>query len=349
MATPERHPLATAILAGEPVAHTDLAALTAGEHEHVRATLRSTHAGRHWLRADPALDAGSADRLLAYEEDFRQPRRDRTLAAVIERASSAAIERHLSAIAASPAAPALFRRLAAQPTRLIGQASGLVAGDDVQAAEATLHLLVLDPLDPFEIGERQRLTIAANALVSGFAEVRGLAAEYLAAHDPVVLQRSLEWLLADESERVRGIVWIAALRVDRPATVERASALLSDETTPVPMRRSALVALGSLLPTAQMADVLSYFVVHPDHELASDAANLLFRQHRNPTTATAARDSPHADVREIAEQLLDPLRGSPAAGGSRPGDPTRSSTDIFADMIRQLEERADNHNDTSGR
>jgi len=345
MTTPGKHPLAIAILAGEPISHADLTMLEVDVRERVRATLLSTHTGRRWLRTDPTLNAESADRLLEYEADFRQSRRDRTLAAIIERASPAAIEQHLSAIAAGPAAPALWRRLAAEPTQLIKAAASLVAASDAQAGEATLHLLVLDPLDPFEIGDRQRQDIASSALTSDIADVRGLAAEYLAGHDPAILQHSLERLHADESERVRGIVWDAALRVDRPATVERASALLSDETAPVPLRRSALVALGTRLPTAQMADVLSYFVIHPDHELASDAANLLFRQHRNPTTATAARDSPHADVREIAEQLLDPLRGSPAAGGSRPGDPTRSSTDIYADMIRQLEERTGNHND----
>jgi hypothetical protein len=39
------------------------------------------------------------------------------------------------------------------------------------------------------------------------------------------------------------------------------------------------------------------------------------------------------------------LRGSPAAGGSRPGDPTRSSTDIYAEMIRQLEAQSENQSD----
>jgi hypothetical protein len=155
--------------------------------------------------------------------------------------------------------------------------------------------------------------------------------------------------MADESERVRGVVWRAALRVDRSATVERAVTLLSDEWAPVLVRRSALDALGTDLPTSQMADLLAFFVVHPDHDLAADAANLLYRQHRNPITAEAARASPHPDVREIAERLLDPSRGSPAAGGSRPGDPTRSSTDIYADMLRQLEEKTGNQNEPGER
>ncbi|MEX2314779.1 MAG: hypothetical protein WD628_03610, partial [Thermomicrobiales bacterium] len=172
---------------------------------------------------------------------------------------------------------------------------------------------------------------------------------YLAEHDPAVLRGSLDRLLADESERVRGVAWEAALRVDRSGTVERAVTLLSDESAPVFVRRSALDALGTVLPTSQLTDLLAYFVVHPDHDLAADAAGLLYRQHRNPITAEAARASPHPDVREIAERLLDPSRGSPAAGGSRPGDPTRSSTDIYADMIRQLEERSGNQHEPHGR
>ena len=346
---PDLHPLVIAIEAGEPVEHAAFQTLSPNERADVEAALLATPAGRRWLRADPTLDAPHADRMLTIETDFRQSRRDRTLASVVERATVAALTRHAAAIATGPAAPTLWRRLAADPAHLVGRASALVAGPDAQAAEATLHLLVLDPLDPFGIGNVARLSVAISALDSTTASVRGLAAEYLAAHDPAVLQRRLEWLLADENERVRGIVWDAALRVNRSATVERASVLLSDETVPVPVRRSALVALGTVLPTAQMADLLSYFVVHPDHELASDAANLLYRQHRNPITASAARASPHADVREVAERLLDPLRGSPAAGGSRPGDPTRSSADIYADMIRQLEEKADNQPGTPER
>jgi hypothetical protein len=48
-------------------------------------------------------------------------------------------------------------------------------------------------------------------------------------------------------------------------------------------------------------------------------------------------------VRDIAAFLLDPYRGSPAAGGSRPGDPTNS--DIFAEMMRQLDDRSDEGNE----
>jgi len=343
------HPIVAAVEAGEYPAHSDLATLDAEHRSRAVEALLLTPTGRRWLRDDPSLSADLADRLLAFESDFRQPRRDRTLAAVVERASSDAIETHLDAIAAGAAAAALWRRLASNPAELLRQGSNLVAGGDAPAAEATLHLLVLDPLDAFGIGGAGRVEIAQRALMSNVADVRGLAAEFLAEHAPVVLERAIDDLLTDESERVRGVVWSAALRVNRQSTIERASALLSDESATVPIRRSALNALGASLPTAQMVDLLSYFVVHPDHELAADAANLLYRQHRNPITAEAARESPHADVREVAEQLLDPLRGSPAAGGSRPGDPTRSSADIFTDMIRQLEKKADNQTNPSGR
>jgi hypothetical protein len=344
-----RHPLLAAVEAAEPAAHADLATMDADQRSVVTDELLATMTGRRWLRDDPALTTELADRLLAVESDFREPRRDRSLARAVERASATAVGAHLNALAAGPAATALWRRLSAKPETLAKTATALVASDDAMAAEATLHLLVLDPLDPFAVGNDDRLTIAASALNARASGVRGLAAEFLAEHAPELLERRLQDLLSDESERVRGVVWGSALRVNRQATVQRATTLLADESAPVVVRRSALNALGATLSTPQIADVLSYFVIHPDHELAADAANLLYRLHRNPSTAEAARDSPHADVREVAEQLLDPLRGSPAAGGSRPGDPTRSSADIYADMIRQLEEKVENRTDQSER
>ncbi len=340
-------PLVEAVESGEAAAHADLAGMDAEHQQRVVEALLLSLDGRRWLRGDPDLSSERADRLLTFESDFRQRRRDRTLVEVVNRASAGSIGTHASAIAAGAAATALWRRLATEPAQLVKQASALVAGTDTQAAEATLHLLVLDQLDPFGVGTDGRLSIAEQALMSHAGEIRGLAAEFLAEYAPEVLERMLDHLVADESERVRGVVWSAALRINRQSTVERATKLLGDESATVSIRRSALNALGTSLPTAQMAEILSYFVVHPEHALAADAAGLLYRQHRNPLTAEAARDSPHADVREVAEQLLDPLRGSPAAGGSRPGDPTRSSADIFGDMIRQLEEKAGNQSSRS--
>jgi len=332
--------LLTAIENGEPVDHAALSTLPEDQRQEAIARLLESAAGRRWLRSIPDLSADDADRLLTSESDFRQHRRDRSLGAVIERATRAAIEEHAFAIAAGPAASTLWNRLGEEPERRVDIARLIVAGDDLRAAEATLHLLVLDPLDPFTLGEPARVSIAARALGSSSADVRGLAAEFLADHAPDELRDMFEQLILDDSEQVRGIAWASALRHLRQPAVERATALLADESVPIPTRRSALNAIGTALPTSQVADILAWFVVHPDHQLAADAATLLHDLHRNPITAEAARESPHADVREIAERLLDPLRGSPAAGGSRPGDPTRSSTDIYADMIRQLEKRA---------
>jgi hypothetical protein len=336
------------IESGDAVDHARLANLSDADQAATVAELLKTPAGRRWLRMAPELDTELADRLLD-NGDFRQPRRDRSLARVIERASLPAIERHIDAIAAGPAAGALWQRLADDLARLLEFATWLVANGDAGAAEATLHLLVLDQLDPYRLGVSGRRQISSCALRSSVPVVRGLAAEFLAASDPATLARDLDRLLADESQRVRAIAWDAALRLDRPAAVARALALLSDEAASTDVRRSALIALGALLPTSEMAPLLAYFVVHPDHELASDAAGLLYERHRNPLAATAARESPHAEVRELAERLLDPLRGSPAAGGSRPGDPTGSSAGIYSDMIRQLEEQLENQSDTSER
>lgn len=299
--------------------------------------LLATPDGRRQLRVRADVDQGLADRLLAHEADFRQPRRDHTLALVVQAASDDALVRHAATIAAGPGAAALWERLAARPMVLHEVATVVVAGDDVTAAEATLYLLVLDQLDPWGLGEPGRVGIAIEALRSPHPVVRGLAAEFLAAHAPALLLGRFDELVRDPDERVRGIVWSAALRLARADARDLALAMIGDEWAPLPQRRSALHAAGAALPTSDMLDVLTWLVVHPDPDLATDAANLLLDQHRHPTIAMAAQTSPHANVREIAEYLLDPYRGSPAAGGSRPGDPSRAdATDIFEDMIRRL-------------
>lgn len=331
--------------AGELVSHTRLAEFDPVERANVENELLQTTTGRRWLRDDPALSSQRADRLLTFSADFQTARRDRTLASVIKHASLAAIEHHIEAIAAGPAASALWQRLAEDPAHLVTVAAAVVARAPERVAEATLHLLVLDPLNEFEVAPDDQVSIAIQALSSVSSRVRGLAVEYLAANAPAAVHQSFDQLVTDASERVRGIAWDVALLVEPAATVERATLLLGDETVPVPIRRSALQSLGARLSTRQIADLLTFLVIHPDHDLALDAAELLYQHHRNPVTATAARDSPHADVREIAERLLDPRRGSPAAGGSRPGDPTRSSADIYADMLRQLDAKTENRTD----
>jgi hypothetical protein len=100
-----------------------------------------------------------------------------------------------------------------------------------------------------------------------------------------------------------------------------------------------LTVAGEALPTEMLVDLLAYFVVHPNAELALEAANLLQCHHRHPEIAIPAAGSPHPEVREIANRLMDPYRGSPAAGGSRPGDPLRE--DPLMKLLRQIEEAED--------
>ena len=207
-----RHPLVAAVEAAEPASYADFATMDADQRSVVTDALLATTAGRRWLRDDPALTTVLADRLLAFESDFRQPRRDRSLVRAVEQASATAIDAHISALAGGPAATALWRRLSADPETLVRTATALAASDDATAAEATLHLLVLDPLDPFGVGNDIRLAIADSALDADAASVRGLAAEFLAEHAPSILEGSLERLLADVSERVRGSSGICTAR-----------------------------------------------------------------------------------------------------------------------------------------
>lgn len=312
------------VLAGEPV---DVASVDDAD----LATLLADPRGRRWLRGWSGLDTALAARLLDWPEDFTGRRRDSTLERVVALAPRDVLERRAGAIAAGPAAAALWRRLADNPDDLTRVAARVVAGE---AAESTLAILVLDPLDEYGLGNDRRVHVARAALASRAAAARGLAVEFLAGAAPDVVVAHLDDLVADDDERVRGVGWLTGLRVATSDTFERAVTLLGDESAPTEHRRSALVATGTTMPTAAMAEVLSVFVVHPDERLALDAADLLYAQHRNPITAEAARLSPHAEVREIAEALLDPRRGSPAAGGSRPGDPTRT-LDIFKALLER--------------
>ena len=201
----------------------------------------------------------------------------------------------------------------------------------------------MDPLDPYAIGAQGRSVSARSALKSPAPQVRTLAAEYLYDNDSAELAARYPELVHDEDERVRGLGWSAGIRADTTAAINMAHAVLNDEQEQTPIRRSALAALGTSLETADVIDLLAHFVMYSDAELALDAANLLYRLHRHPTIAMAAVQSPHTEVRDIGQFLLDPYRGSPAAGGSRPGDPTRS--DIFAQLIRETEDRAMFDND----
>lgn len=312
------------ILAGNPV---DVATLD----DDSLAALLDDPRGRRWLRAWPGLDPCLADRLLDWPEDYAARRRDSTLERVVALATLSALEARADALARGSAALAFWRRLAVDPDRLTAVAVQVVVGD---AAEAALAILILDPLDELGLGVERRVRVASAALASASPAARGLAVEYLATASPASVVERLGDLASDPDERVRGVAWLTSFRVAAGETFDRAVAVLSDESLPIEQRRSALVAAGTALPTSQVVDVLSLFVVHPDERLALDAADLLYAQHRNPITAEAALLSPHAKVRDIAAALLDPRRGSPAAGGSRPGDPTRA-IDIFTSLLER--------------
>lgn len=322
--------------AGEMVPHDALDHLPDSERDGVIDELIDDRAGRRWLRDSNRLDSVLADRLLEYEDDFQARHRDATLSRAVRHASHQALNSHSRAIAAGPAAQELWRQLAGSSDELLDTAIATVRHGTRSAGETTLHLLVLDPVESHGLDESQRARIARAALASHEPSVRGLAAEHLASHDPPAILDNLEQLIRDEDERVRGFAWSAAYRDNPREAYEIALDLLGDESAPVPQYRSALIATGEHMPTGAITELLAFFVVHPDPELATDAANLLYRLHRHPDIATAASQSPHENVRETAAMLLDPYRGSPAAGGSRPGDPTRSQGDAFAEMLRKM-------------
>lgn len=295
--------------------------------------------GRRWVRLNIPIDQQLADRLLGYPEDFHVERRDRSLAAVIEAGSMDLLLDRKSAILAGPAAEALWRRIAAETDLLVDIATDTVRHGSRRAASAAIGILLLDPIETFDLVESDRVHIAVAALESQHGTVRGLAAEFLAANQPDELKMRIEDLASDSDARARAFAWNAAFRLDPVAAFDHAIALLSDESLPVWQRRSALSAAGEHLPTQEVVELLAFFVQHPDESMALDAAGLFHDLHRHPTIAEAALQSPHREVREIGARLMDPYRGSPAAGGSRPGDPTGG--DVFAEMLRRLGEETE--------
>jgi hypothetical protein len=303
--------------------------------DHVIELALETATGRRWLRGLSDLDRQLADRLLAFESDFRSQRRDGTLQRTVLAASIDALRAHQATILAGPAAADLLTRLAPIPEQLMEAAVSAVSSGDSAAAENTLYLLILDVVDPIALGTERRAAIARAGLAAAEATIRSLAAEYLFDNDVEALAESAEWLVFDSDERVRGLAWSAGYRARPGETFNRATEILGNESADLQSRRSALAAVGTHHQTSDVIGLLAFFVAHPIDQLALDAGNLLYRLHRHPTIATAAAQSPHQSVREIGLLLLDPFRGSPAAGGSRPGDPTTS--DIFAQMLRQTE------------
>ncbi len=333
---PDVEKLASRILAGdlESLPLVDLS--SEGRAKLIR-LLMARPDGRRWLRGSALLTSELAIQLLGWHEDFQQSRPDRSLDAIVESVPLESLDEHALVIASGPAAPALWRRLADDPDKVVRVADQVVRHGEDAAVEATAVHLLLGPSDTYSLGERRRAEIAMIVLATRGGDARGAAAEYLARVAGEELVADLGNLAHDPSPRVRGYVWSAAFRLDRNAAFERAVEILMDESIPVDVRTSALYAAGESFPTEMLVDLLSYVVIHPTEDLALAAADLLHRHHRHPQIAIAAANSPHPEVREIANRLMDPYRGSPAAGGSRPGDPLRE--DPLLKILRQIEEQ----------
>ncbi len=201
-----------------------------------------------------------------------------------------------------------------------------------------LSILVLDPYSEVKLSDPDRVNVLLTALQDEEDEVRGIAAEVLADEATEQLASVLDRLLNDPSERVRMAAWDAAFVVDFAAAREFASETALNESAPIEARRTALSALAAVLSTTDVAPLLEVLVAHPNQALAEDAVSLLWTYHRNPVIASAAAESPHQSVREVAQRLLHPEMGSPAAGGSRPGAPD-GSRDIYQEMLKGYEKR----------
>lgn len=302
---------------------------------------------RRWLRAEllprlrPTEAADLARRSLAWPDDFAIDRRDRSTVAVVRHLSLDELRDRVSWLAGTNVASALWRRLAYEDeARIADLALRVMRAGDPVARETTLHLLLLDPYQPVRFEGQERLNLLALALEDAEAEVRGLAADVLADEAPERLWPNLARWQRDPSERVRMAAWDAAFARDPALAGADAAALAGDEAAPLDARRSALIAVGTTLTTAEVAPLLAAMVMHPEQTLAEDAANLLWAHHRTPMVAEAAAHSPHPTVRAIGERLLHPDIGSPAAGGSRPGAPA-DRPDIYDQMLRRLRDETE--------
>jgi hypothetical protein len=290
---------------------------------------------RRWSRAfllqrlTSDQSATLAERLLQWPDDYRAERRDRSTANVVAVLSGQQIHRFLLELSASNCALALWERIAQHGSEAIMSASAeIFRSGAALARETTLHMLVLDPYGPEYLSNEQQDELLIWALDDDDAEIRGLAAEVIAAEKSEVLLERWEEAPRDDSERVRMAFWRAALAYSPDDALEAAGALLLDWSEPHEARRTALLALGENVSTRSIAPLLSSILSGNDESLAEDAAELMWRHHRAPDIANAASDSKFESVRDLGNRLLHPEMGSPAAGGSRPGDPTRT-TDIF--------------------
>ena len=302
-------------------------------------------AARRWVREYLLLrlpvDAASsvATRLLEWPEDLSSGRRDRSTAAIVKALSDRDLYDNLALIARSNAAGELWDRISAGGEHAVVDAVERILQDgDADARETTLHLLVLDPYGPEYLGRDQQDRILAMTLDDPDPEIRGLAAEVIAADMPELLLQRSDAASFDESERVRMAYWRVAL-VHRPDdAIESAGLTALDPESPHWARRTALLALGENATTREAAPVLQALLTGDDEVLADDAAKLMWRHHRAPDIANAAAESQFESVRDRAQRLLHPEMGSPAAGGSRPGDPTKTM-DIFEQIQSDEDDR----------
>lgn len=303
-----------------------IARLPAAQRDSALAGLLPEPAARRWLRADvlprlePAAAAEVAVALLDYGGDYVPERRDRTTGAVVHALPVDVLVERAPFLAGSNAAGPFWERLGGAGADAVRTAALRVFREGTPVArETTLYLLLLDPYGPASLAAGDRRELVQAALEDPDDEIRGLAAEVAADEAPELLLEDRQRRVRDAGVRVRTATWALAFTEDPERAAEEAATLLFDEAEALPARRSALLALGEWLTTAEMEPVLVAMVRQPVPELAEDAAGLLWTRHRTPTAALAAKESPLAAVREIAERLLDPRLGSPLAGGSRPG------------------------------
>jgi hypothetical protein len=282
-----------------------------------------------------------ARRLVEWSDDYCASRRDRSTARVIEHLSLEDLREHLELLAASNNASALWASLAESgPMTVMAAVGDIFASSSVEARETTLHLLVLDPYGPEYLSRDQQNEVLVMALDDPDPEIRGLAAEVIAADLPELLLARWETAPLDAGERVRMAFWQSAF-VHRPDEgVEAAGVLALDPEKPHEARRTALLALAENVSTRTISPVLQSILTGDDQTLAEDAAQLMWRHHRAPDIAHAASRSQFESVRGLANRLLHPEMGSPAAGGSRPGDPTRT-LDIFEQIDPSKDERSE--------
>ena len=281
---------------------------------------------RRWLRRSvlarlPGPEAAAlAERLLAYPDDFSAMHRDRTTPQVVAHLPSPRLQEMAPVLAGSNAAAALWERLGSDAAAPVAAAARRVfAAGKAGARETTLYLLLVDRFPPVTVPAADRHGLIALGLADPDDETRGIAADLAVDEAPELLLESVDRWVRDPAERARMAAWDARFGHDAAEAASAATALVQDAPAPLPARQSALLALAEQLPTEEVEGLLAEAVLDPLEAMAQAAAALLWSRHRSPVVAIAAARSPHAPVRAIAERLLHPTLGSPAAGGFRPG------------------------------